>query len=136
VVAAEERHSLVRRRGLARDLCHRHTGAAGDCGLLDMESGLGKAGRNSVAGIGLVGDIVVVGAGGDIGAGEEDTVTGYAEESRSSRLVHEGRGLVLGVEGIVVAGSGIADVGGEERNSVVAEEEEVHRRHSNLGLTL
>ena len=124
------RHDWVRDRG------RRHI-EAGDCGLLgmvvlgqDMENGLEKAGRSFGVGIGPVGRIAV-------GAGEESKVAGGSEESRSSCLVLGGKGLVVGVESIVVGEAGIVDVGEEERNSVVAEEEDLRgsRRRSNLGLT-
>ena len=125
------RHDWVRDRG-------RHHIEAGGCGLLgmvvlglDMENGLEKAGRSFGVGIGPVGRIAV-------GAGEESKVAGGSEESRSSCLVLGGKGLVVGVESIAVEEAGIADVGEEERNSVVvAEEEDLHgyHHHSNLGST-
>jgi len=90
-----------------------------------MESGQGRVGRNSVVGIGLVGGIVA------------GVVEDNAGRNRSSYLELEGRERVLGAEGIVAVVGDIVDVGEEERNSVVAEEEDLRgsRRRSNLGLT-
>lgn len=78
-----------------------------------------------MVGIGLVGDIVA------------GVVEDNAERSRSSYLELEGRERVLGAEGIVVVVGDIVDVGEEEKNSVVVEEEDLRgsRRRSNLGLT-